>query len=85
TSDVSDVSGYESEDDFDPESETLIDRLYALRDVIPPTQRSAIASACANAKDTTLFLGTKAGSLMWSITSSLLLVGVPYSLAVLGD
>lgn len=69
------------ESEYDPESETLADRLYALRDIIPPTTRgyiSAKVDAVAGAVGATLSFGGKA---LWVVSSSALLLGVPWALA----
>lgn len=72
-----------STDDEDniTEEESLADRLHALRDMIPPTTRSYIV----NKVDTTaswvksgLVFG---GKTLWVISTSALLLGVPWALA----
>ncbi|KAI6708482.1 hypothetical protein JHW43_008978 [Diplocarpon mali] len=73
-----------STDDEDniADEETLADRLLALRDIVPPTTRSYIS----NKIDTTtgwiksgLLFG---GHTLWVISTSALLLGVPWALAV---
>lgn len=69
------------ESEYDPENETLADRLYALRDIIPPTTRgyiSAKVGAVTGAIGTTLSIG---GKTLWVVSSSVLLLGVPWALA----
>ncbi|RYP81223.1 hypothetical protein DL770_005951 [Monosporascus sp. CRB-9-2] len=69
------------ESDYDPESETLTDRLYALRDIISPTTRgyiSAKVGAVSSAVGTALSIG---GKTLWVVGSSALLLGVPWALA----
>ncbi|KAI9779732.1 MAG: mitochondrial import receptor protein [Geoglossum umbratile] len=70
----------DDEDDADLE-ETLADRLAALRDVLPPKQRAALS----NTFNTTyswlrsgLLFGGKS---LWVISTSALLLGVPWALA----
>ncbi|KAB5558461.1 mitochondrial import receptor subunit tom22 [Coniochaeta sp. 2T2.1] len=67
---------------FDPQSETLAERLSALRDIIPPTTRGwfwhKYQTTSHIVKTTLLFAGRAA----WTISVSALLVGIPYALAV---
>ncbi|GEQ72161.1 hypothetical protein JCM33374_g5847 [Metschnikowia sp. JCM 33374] len=73
------------EDDFDIENETLYDRIVALKDVVPPTQRTQIVNAVESAKSIASSAFSKGGSLLWGVTSSILLLGVPLSLAILSE
>ena len=78
-SDTSDAISITSDDDIT--SESLYDRLLALQDILPPSQRRAISSTAAT---TTSWL--KAGALfsgkaLWVVSTSLLLLGVPWALA----
>lgn len=73
------------DDDFDIENETLYDRVVALRDIIPPSQRTKI---CNTTKVVSEYLRsgvTVSGNLLWALTSSALLLTVPLSLAVLAE
>jgi import receptor subunit TOM22 len=64
-----------------PEKETLADRLFALRDIIPPTTRSYISSkvdaTTSWVKSGLLF----SGKTLWVVSTSALLLGVPWALA----
>ncbi|QLQ79652.1 hypothetical protein HG537_0C02990 [Torulaspora globosa] len=74
----------EFEDDYD-ENETFVERLVALKDIIPPKNRQSIAKVF-NA--TTVFMRkafSKTGTWTWAITTSALLLGVPLSLSILGE
>ncbi|CAG85226.1 DEHA2B06182p [Debaryomyces hansenii CBS767] len=73
------------DDDFDFENETLLDRIVALKDVIPPQHRTQIVSAGETIKDTLYSGFSKSGNLLWTLTSSALLLGVPLSLAILAE
>lgn len=84
-SDSDSESDSDYEDDFDIENETLYDRIVALKDVVPPTQRTQIISAVDAAKSLTASAFSKGGSLLWGVTSSILLLGVPLSLAILAE
>ncbi|KAL7663914.1 Mitochondrial import receptor subunit TOM22 [[Candida] zeylanoides] len=73
------------DDEFDIENETLYDRVVALRDIIPPKQRTQLASAAAAAKSLAVSGLNKSGFVLWTLTSSALLLGVPLSLAILAE
>lgn len=64
-----------------PEKETLADRLFALRDIIPPTTRSYISgkvdATTSWVKSGLLF----SGKTFWVVSTSALLLGVPWALA----
>ncbi|KAI1376881.1 mitochondrial import translocase, subunit Tom22 [Hypoxylon crocopeplum] len=70
-----------TESDYDPANETLAERLYALRDIIPPQTRSSIASkfnATTSAVSSVLSFGGKA---LWVISTTALILGVPWALS----
>lgn len=83
----SEASDSESDidDDFDIENETLLDRIVALKDVIPPQQRTQIVSAGETFKNILYSGMNKSGNILWTLTSSALLLGVPLSLAILAE
>ncbi|KAH3676171.1 hypothetical protein WICMUC_002193 [Wickerhamomyces mucosus] len=72
------------EDDFN-EDETIVERIIALKDIIPPAQRSQVSSLASYAYNTVSSSITKAGSLTWIFTTSALLLGVPLSLSILAE
>ncbi|KFH43940.1 Mitochondrial import receptor subunit-like protein [Hapsidospora chrysogenum ATCC 11550] len=74
-----------NESDYDPSDETLAERLYALRDIVPPTTRGWIAgkfNTVSSAAWTALSFGGKAS---WVITTSALFLGVPFALSFAED
>lgn len=73
------------EDDLDLENETIYDRIVALKDIIPPTQRNQLSSAVDTVKSVANTTLTRGGAFLWGATSSLLLLGVPLSLAILAE
>lgn len=77
-------SDSEFEDDFD-ENETIYERIVALKDIIPPKQRSQIWYAGQSVQNQIKWLSNKSGNLLWTLTSSALLLGVPLSLAILAE
>ncbi|PWN46727.1 mitochondrial import translocase, subunit Tom22 [Violaceomyces palustris] len=85
--------GTDDESDFSDDSEvserglaiqeeTIWERISALRDIIPPSTRRSIAETYHTAAAYTFFGGKLAGNLAWIFTTSALLVGLPFALAV---
>jgi mitochondrial import receptor subunit TOM22 len=65
-----------------PDDETLYDRLSALVDIVPPTTRHSISSKLSK---TGSFLRTGSklvGNVVWIVTTSMLLVGLPLALSL---
>lgn len=74
-----------NESEYDPTEETLAERLYALRDIIPPTTRGWVSgkfNTVSSAAWTALSFGGKAS---WVITTSALFFGVPFALSFAED
>jgi len=72
-----------SDDDEDVPSldESLAERLLALRDIIPPTTRTAISNTVST---TTSYVGSAlsfSGKALFVISTSVLMLGVPWALA----
>lgn len=71
-----------TDSEFDPEEESLADRLYALRDIVPPTARGWISSKV----NSVVGFGSSsvwfAGKALWAISSTALLLGVPFAICV---
>lgn len=74
----------EFEDDFD-ESETLLDRIVALKEIIPPKQRQCIVDSYQSTSSFVKTIFSKGGNLTWALTTSALLLGVPLSLSILSE
>ncbi|ORY68489.1 mitochondrial import receptor subunit tom22 [Pseudomassariella vexata] len=70
-----------TESDYDPTSETFSERLYALRDIIAPTTRASIANKVNATADTFKSVLSFSGKTLWVLSSSALLLGVPWALA----
>jgi hypothetical protein len=70
-----------TESDYDPSNETLGERLYALRDIIPPQTRATIANTVGNTTDVVKSVLSFSGKTMWVIATSALILGVPWALA----
>jgi import receptor subunit TOM22 len=73
------------DDDFDFENETVLDRLVALKDIVPPEQREAIASLTSSVSELVRAGVNNGGKLLWGLTSTSLLLGVPLALAILSE
>jgi import receptor subunit TOM22 len=78
----SEVSFDDDEDDFYPASETLYERIIALKDILPPQTRSSLAAQYSVVKSWSWWSVQGAGSLAWWISTSALLVGLPLALAI---
>ncbi|RLV89985.1 Mitochondrial import receptor subunit tom22 [Spathaspora sp. JA1] len=86
--DSEEESESESEDDFDDydfENETIYDRIVALKDIIAPEQREVLVSFSETIKSTVTSTLNNGGKLLWALTSSALLLGVPLALAILSE
>lgn len=62
--------------------ESLIDRLSALRDIIPPKARAKISSISSTIASATSSTINYSGKGLWVIATSVLLLGIPYALAL---
>lgn len=79
---LSDDESIFSEDDFDPSSETLYDRLVALKDIVPPETRKSLSSTTQTVKDGLSWAFQAGGQLSWWVTTSAILIGLPLALAI---
>ncbi|KAI0844956.1 Tom22-domain-containing protein [Daldinia vernicosa] len=70
-----------TESDYDPSSETLAERLYALRDIIPPQTRTSIANKVNATTSAVSSFFSFGGKTLWVISTSALILGVPWALA----
>ncbi|KAE9968891.1 hypothetical protein BLS_005625 [Venturia inaequalis] len=78
-SEASDTSSLASDDDL--ASETLYDRIIALQDILPPSQRRFVSSTVNN---TTAWVKAGfglAGKGLWIFSTSALLIGIPWAMA----
>ncbi|BFZ53329.1 mitochondrial import receptor subunit Tom22 [Savitreella phatthalungensis] len=82
-----DVSESDSESELgdevdEPLDETLYERLVALKDIIPPPTRARLSNAVSTGKSGLSTVALLGGKSLWAITSSLLLIGIPFMMAV---
>lgn len=68
-----------------PDDETLMDRVSALKDVIPPAQRRALSSTASAASEWGRWGFNLTMKGVWVLSASLLLLGVPFALASTED
>ena len=76
-SEISDASDLGAADE-----ESLFDRIAALKDIVPPKTRTKLYNFTSSVADATSTGVTYGGKGMWVIISSVLLLGVPYALAL---
>ncbi|TGJ83969.1 hypothetical protein E0Z10_g4789 [Xylaria hypoxylon] len=69
------------ESEYDPSDETLGERLYALRDIVPPQTRGYISNTISTAGNAVKSVLSFSGKTLWVISSSALLLGIPWALA----
>lgn len=74
-----------NESEYDPSDETLAERLYALRDIVPPTTRGWISSRVSEISSTAWSVLSFSGKGAWVITTSALFFGVPFALSFAED
>jgi len=63
-------------------NETFLERLAALKDIIPPSTRYTLASRAVRTASLLKTAGKAAGNLVWIVTTSALLVGLPLALSL---
>lgn len=70
-----------NDSDFDGINESFTERLYALRDIVPPTTRGWISSRVSSISNTAWSVLSFSGKGAWVITTSALFFGVPFALS----
>jgi len=68
--------------DIDVENESLVDRIVALVDIIPPQTRHEISTRVGSVVKTVQRTGKVVGNIVWILTTSALLVGIPLALVL---
>ncbi|RMJ02291.1 hypothetical protein CDV36_015439 [Fusarium kuroshium] len=74
-----------NDSDYDPSEETLAERLYALRDIVPPTTRSWFSNKANAISSATWSVLSFSGKTAWVVTTSALFFGVPFALSFAED
>nr|POF13767.1 mitochondrial import receptor subunit tom22 [Quercus suber] len=80
TDDESDISDLD-DDDIATSDETLLDRISALKDIVPPTYRTKLSSAAETGYTWAASGLSLSGKTLWVVSTSVLLLGVPWALA----
>ncbi|KAK4051662.1 mitochondrial import receptor subunit Tom22 [Microbotryomycetes sp. JL201] len=70
---------------YDPSQETVRDRLYALKDIVPPETRKSITDSVSTLAGWSKWTVSKIGSAAWITTTSALVVGLPLMLSIEGE
>ncbi|KAI8826265.1 mitochondrial import receptor subunit Tom22-domain-containing protein [Fimicolochytrium jonesii] len=70
----------EFEEDEDLARESLLERISALRDVIPPTTRVRVVKTVTRAVEATWGAAQWVGSAAWVVSTAVMLVGLPVAL-----
>ena len=68
-----------------PENETFAERLAALKDIVPPTTRHNIANKLSASGSFLKRSSKVVGNIVWVLTTSALLVGLPMALSLEGE
>ncbi|KAK0621413.1 mitochondrial import receptor subunit tom-22 [Bombardia bombarda] len=74
-----------NDSNYDPTDETLAERLYALRDIVPPTTRGWVMDKVQTTTDAVKTTLSFCGRAAWALSVSALLIGVPFALAYSED
>jgi len=79
TSSSASLSSLDSEASVD---ESLFDRITALKDIVPPTTRHSISTRVLKTASFVKRASKVVGNIVWVVTTSALLVGLPLALAL---
>jgi mitochondrial import receptor subunit TOM22 len=69
-----------SVDSDSPVDESLLDRIAALKDIVPPTTRHSLAFKVSKTASFVKRTSKVAGNVIWVVTTSALLIGLPLAL-----
>ncbi|OJI97345.1 hypothetical protein ASPVEDRAFT_121951 [Aspergillus versicolor CBS 583.65] len=85
TDDEDDFTDTESEvsveSDYDVETESLFDRLSALKDIVPPSARKQASNTASYVTSLAKSSVSFSGRALWILSTSAFLLGVPWALA----
>jgi mitochondrial import receptor subunit TOM22 len=73
------------DDETSLQSETIMDRIAALKDIIPARQRDAIARTVSTAYSYGTMATFLGGKVMYVLITSVLMLGIPYALTLEED
>ncbi|KAJ5091620.1 mitochondrial import translocase subunit Tom22 [Penicillium alfredii] len=70
-----------NDEDAELDTESLLDRVSALKDMIPPSARRTVTSSVSSLTSFTKASLSFSGKALWVISTSAFLIGVPWALA----
>ncbi|KAH7090080.1 mitochondrial import translocase, subunit Tom22 [Auriculariales sp. MPI-PUGE-AT-0066] len=76
------ASSTDSLDSLTARNESFLDRVVALVDIVPPATRHTISTRVSNTVGMGFRVGKWVGNIVWVVTTSALLVGLPLALAL---
>lgn len=76
---------YELDVELDVEDETLLERVRALQDIIPPSTRLLLYNQFASALSYVRSTVATGGLYLWTVGASVLLVGMPWAIAIMAE
>ncbi|CAG7916672.1 unnamed protein product [Penicillium olsonii] len=80
--DYSDTDSEISDDeDVEIDSESLYERIAALKDIVPPSTRRTVSDSITSVTNLTKATFSFSGKALWVISTSAFLLGVPFALA----
>jgi len=79
---ASSTSSLDSAHSESPAAESFFDRIAALVDIVPPTTRYSISTRVTKTAAALKSAGKIAGNVVWIVTTSALLVGLPLALSL---
>ncbi|KIM28925.1 hypothetical protein M408DRAFT_328988 [Serendipita vermifera MAFF 305830] len=68
--------------DIDVQNESIVDRLVALVDIVPPQTRNNISTSVSTVATHVQKTGKRVGNVLWVVITSVLLVGLPLALVL---
>jgi import receptor subunit TOM22 len=77
-----DYSDFSDEDDFDDEDESILDRITALKDIVPLKHRTRISNSVSTLTSWGKTGATFVGKSAWVITTSMFLLVLPLALEI---
>ncbi|KAL4945876.1 hypothetical protein BDV06DRAFT_183972 [Aspergillus oleicola] len=69
------------ESDYDVDSESLYERLSALKDIVPPSARKQVTNTASYVSSLAKSTISFSGNALWILSTSAFLLGVPWALA----
>lgn len=79
------LDGEDLIDNFDPSRETFAERIYALKDIVPPSTRQRLSTAYSKSSGYLKIGARGVGLTGWYVTTTLLLLALPVAIAVEGE